>query len=327
MIKRGEITLRHLLAPIADLLADQTVTEIVTQRPQEVGFERGGKWLWREVQEFDPQRLDAIGILAGSMMSKPFDPEHPICMSVLPDGQRCTLIGRPVTHPGTMSITIRIPSQKVRTVHDPDFIQMVSRADTQRRRSAVDEELLGLYSKKDWPAFLSLAVRSHKTVAATGSTGSGKTTLLRRLMQEIAPEERVLTIEDTPEFGGLPHLRNRVAMFFGSAGITAEHCVEASLRMRPDRVAMQELRGAEAFAYVRLLAAGHPGGLTTWHADDGDAFTPLALMAKQHSAGQTLERAELDAILRRFIDIVVYCRRDGEDFTTPSIYFREAENA
>ena len=80
--------------------------------------------------------------------------------------------------------------------------------------------------------------------------------------------------------------------------------------MRPDRVAMQELRGAEAFAYLRLLAAGHPGGLTTWHAEEGDPFTPLALMAKTSEAGRNIPDDKLLAILRSLIDIVAFCRRD-----------------
>ena len=152
--------------------------------------------------------------------------------------------------------------------------------------------------------------RRKKTIAATGSTGSGKTSLLRRLMQEIPAEERLVTIEDTDEFGPLP-LRNRVSLFYGSANVSAENAVEASLRMRPDRVAMQELRGAEAFAYLRLLAAGHPGGLTTWHAEEGDPFTPLALMAKTSEAGRNIPDDKLLAILRGLIDIVAFCRRDG----------------
>lgn len=323
----GERTLRHLLSPINDTLNDPSVTEIVTQRPCEVGIERGGRWEWIDVPAFDLERLDAIGILAGGLLAKRFDPEHPICMTTLPDGQRCTLIGRPVTSADTMSITIRIPSKDVHTVHDPSFGDLVREVETQKRgRDPVDEKLLSLYRGKAWPEFFSLAVRSHKNIAATGSTGSGKTTLLKRLMREIPDDERLITIEDTDEFGVLPQ-RNRVAMFFGSAGVTAEHCVEAALRMRPDRAAMQELRGAEAFAYIRLLAAGHRGGLTTWHAEDGDPFTPLALMAKQHDAGRNVPDDKLDIILRSFIDIVAFCRRDENGFSIPSIWFKEAENA
>ena len=353
-MRNGEATLRHLLAPIQDALDDPATTELVVQRPGEVGIEQHGEWSWRSVEAFDFQRLDAIGLLAGSLLSKPFDPAHPICMTTLPDGQRCTLLRPPVTAPGTISVTIRIPSKAVHTVRDPDFGDLMREAEIpafagrpdRHSRSPggplargrdprvdprvdpgdADAELLALYQAQDWPAFFALAVKAKKTIAATGSTGSGKTSLLRRLMQEIPGEERLVTIEDTDEFGPLP-LRNRVSLFYGSANVSAENAVEASLRMRPDRVAMQELRGAEAFAYLRLLAAGHPGGLTTWHAEEGDPFTPLALMAKTSEAGRNIPDDKLLAILSSLIDIVAFCRRDARGFSVPSVYYRAAEAA
>ena len=338
-MRNGETTLRHLLAPIRDVLDDPATTEVV-QRPGEVGIEQHGEWSWRTVEAFAFQRLDAIGLLAGSLLSKPFDPAHPISMTTLPDGQRCTLLRPPVTAPGTISVTIRIPSKAVHRVRDPDFGELLREAaipafagrPEEHSRSPgldpgdADAELLARYLAQDWPAFFALAVKAKKTIAATGSTGSGKTSLLRRLMQEIPGEERLVTIEDTDEFGPLP-LRNRVSLFYGSANVSAEHAVEASLRMRPDRVAMQELRGAEAFAYLRLLAAGHPGGLTTWHAEEGDPFTPLALMAKTSAAGRNIPDDKLLAILRGLIDIVAFCRRDARGFAVPSVYYRAAEAA
>lgn len=324
-MRNGETTLRHLLAPLQDALDDPATTEVVVQRPGEVGIEQHGGWSWRNVEAFDFQRLDAIGLLAGSLLSKPFDPVHPICMTTLPDGQRCTLCRPPVTAPGTISVTIRIPSKMVHRVRDRDFGALMRQAANRPdEHSDADTVLLALYQAQDWPAFFALAVKAKKTIAATGSTGSGKTSLLRRLMQEIPGDERLVTIEDTDEFGPLP-LRNRVSMFYGSANVSAENTVEASLRMRPDRVAMQELRGAEAFAYLRLLAAGHPGGFTTWHAEEGDPFTPLALMAKTSEAGRNIPDDKLLAILRNLIDIVAFCRRDTHGFSVPSVYYRAAE--
>ena len=314
------------------MLDDPDTTEVVVQRPGEIGIEQHGEWSWRNVEAFDFQRLDAVGLLAGSLLSKPFDPAHPICMTTLPDGQRCTLCRPPVTAPGTISVTIRIPSKAVHRVRDPDFGDLMREAaipafaGRPEGHGDDDTELLGLYHAKDWPAFFALAVKTKKTIAATGSTGSGKTSLLRRLMQEIPGDERLVTIEDTDEFGPLP-LRNRVSMFYGSANVSAENAVEASLRMRPDRVAMQELRGAEAFAYLRLLAAGHPGGLTTWHAEEDDPFTSRALMAKTREAGRTIPDDQLAVILRGLIDIVAFCRRDARGFSVPSVYYRAAEAA
>lgn len=321
-MRNGEATLRHLLAPIQAHLDDQQVTEIVCQRPGEAGIERGGKWSWLDVPAFDFMRLDAIGILAGSLLSKPFDPYNPICMTTLPDGQRCTLCRQPVTAPGTISMTIRIPSKSVHTVRDPDFDQLLRSKPVGGTQT--DQQLVSLYRAQNWTEFFSLAVKSRKTIVATGAVGSGKTSLLRRLMREIPLNDRIVTIEDTDEFGVLPQ-RNRVSLFYGAAAITAEKAVEASLRMRPDRIAMQELRGAEAFAYIRALASGHPGGLTTWHAEEGDPFTPLALMAAGSDAGGKIPSDKLLAILRRFIDIVAFCRRDGTVFSVPSVWFRSAE--
>ena len=78
-MRNGETTLRHLLMPIQDLLDNPETTEIVVQRPGEVGIEQSGQWSWRNVEAFDFERLDAIGLLAGSLLSKPFDPASPIC--------------------------------------------------------------------------------------------------------------------------------------------------------------------------------------------------------------------------------------------------------
>lgn len=321
----GERPLRAFLEPIAGELADQTVREIVINQPGEVGIERGDGWTFRAVPEFSFDRLDQIGILAGWSLAKDLDPEHPICMTTLPDGQRCTVIRPPAVSPGTLSITIRQPNRSVQTVDDPDFTDLMKMASAAPGAiSATDAELLTLCRAKDWPAFFRLAVKRRKTIAATGSTGSGKTTLLKRLMREISSGERLVTIEDTDEFGALPQ-RNRVSLFYGSANVSAQDAVECSLRMRPDRVAMQELRGAEAFAYIRLLAAGHPGGLTTWHAEEGDPFTPLALMAKESAAGRNIPDDKLLAILRRFVDIVAHCQRDERGFSVPSVWFRVAE--
>ena len=169
-MRNGEATLRHLLAPIQDALDDPVTTELVVQRPGEVGVEQHGTWSWRMVEAFDFRRLDAIGLLAGSLLSKPFDPAHPICMTTLPDGQRCTLLRPPVTAPGTLSMTIRIPSKAVHTVRDDDFSDLMRAAEIPGRPDGhgrspgldpgdADAELLAFYDAQDWPAFFALAVR------------------------------------------------------------------------------------------------------------------------------------------------------------------------
>jgi type IV secretion system protein VirB11 len=154
-MRNGETTLRHLLTPVQDVLDNPATTEIVVQRPGEVGIEQHGEWCWRNVEAFDFQRLDAIGLVAGSLLSKPFDPAHPICMTTLPDGQRCTLLRPPVTAPRTISVTIRIPSKVVHRVRDPDFGGLMREATIPAfagrpdGHGDADAELLGLYHAKD----------------------------------------------------------------------------------------------------------------------------------------------------------------------------------
>ena len=108
--------------------------------------------------------------------------------------------------------------------------------------------------------FLPAAVKAKRNILICGATATGKTTLARALIEAIPADERLVTIEDTPEWEGLPH-RNRVALFYskgdqGTARVHSEDLLEASLRLRPDRVLMQELRDGAAYSYLRGAVAG-----------------------------------------------------------------------
>lgn len=322
----GERPLRAYLQPIRGFLDDPGVTEVVVNRPGEVGVEKRGQWSFHEIPPLTLDRLDQMGILACYALGRDFDGEHPIGLSSLPDGERFTIARPPVTSAGTISVTIRVPSHERRTIDDDDFLGLVRQTNIGEGKAAkITENLRSLYHLGDWQAFFRLAVKSGKTIIASGVTGSGKTTLLKRLMQEIPLDERIVTIEDTSEFGVLPN-RNRVSLFYGSGGVTAEEVVKLSLRMRPDRVLMQELRGEEAFAFVRAMIAGHGGGQTTLHADRGDeaAFEALSVMVKTHPSGKEIPDPKLIPLLRRLVDIIAWCSRDEDGFHVPYVYFRDA---
>ncbi|WP_239479506.1 P-type DNA transfer ATPase VirB11 [Lichenicola cladoniae] len=317
-MRRGERTLRLLLAPIAADLADDAVTEVVINRPGEVGIERRGGWTWRDVPELTFDRLDGIAVLCAAMSSQDVGPDRPLCGSMLPDGQRVQICRPPAVEAGTVSLTIRRPNS-----FSPSLAVLESGGlfahtmDAQRRPHPADDELCELHRARDWRRFFALAVRSRKTMLASGDTGSGKTTVAKALIQEIPDDERLVTIEDAAEFNLAR--RNVVPLFYskgdqGLAKVRSEELIEAALRMRPDRVLMQELRDGAAFSFIRGVAAGHPGSITTLHAGSAaGAFDALRLMVKQHEAGRHLADPDVRAFLRQLVDVVIHCekRRDG----------------
>ena len=328
-MRHGETTLRGLCAPIDDLLADVSITDIVSQQAGEVGYLQRGVWRWREVPEFTYKTVDAIGIVAAGLMSKKFDSGNPICDTFLPGGERFTLVQAPATNKGLISFSIRNPARgEMPAVSEMCFDDLMTEADNRIDRGPgdIDLELAALHRAKHWNQFFPLAVKARKTMAATGEKGSGKTTFFRqKIIPLIDSAERLITIENSPEFGKL-HLRNHVPLYFGAAGITAEMCYETTLRMGPSRVAIQELRSDEVWALIRLEASGHKGSLTTWHASENDPFTPLVLMAKTTDAGRGIEKGDIEKMLRAFIDIVVFCYRHPitKKHLISSVYYRGA---
>lgn len=330
-MRAGEGTLRLLLAPLAPPLADAAVTELVVNRPGELGVERrGAGWTWHDVPELSFARLDAVATLCAALSQQDVGPEHPLCGASLPDGQRVQICRPPAVAAGTISLTIRRPSGAAPTIAALAAGGLFDRTErTGPRLHPADAELLALHRARDWERFFPLAVRSRKTIVATGDTGSGKTSFAKALIGAIPCDERLVTIEDTAEFTGLPHC-NLVSLFYskgrqGLARVGAEELMEAALRMRPDRVLMQELRDGAAFTFVRSVAAGHPGSITTCHAGSAaGAFDALRLMVKQHEAGRYLADADVRTLLLGLVDVVVHCRRAGGRFGIEEVWFDPA---
>ena len=327
MSRAGEHTLRLLLAPIAAFLSDPATTEVVINRAGEVGVERRGSWTWHDVPELTFDRLDGIATLSAAMSQQDVGPERPLCGSVLPDGQRVQVCRPPAVAAGTLSLTIRRPSSFTPTIAGLAAGGLFARTENARVRiHPLDAELAKLHRAKDWKAFFPLAVQAKKTIILSGDTGSGKTTMAKALVGAVPLHERLITIEDTAEFIGLPH-RNLVGLFYSKGGqglarVRSEDLIEAALRMRPDRVLMQELRDGAAFTFIRGIAAGHPGSITTCHASSAaGAFDALRLMVKQHDAGKHLADVDVRVLLHQLVDIVAHCRRDGSVFSIEEVFF------
>jgi type IV secretion system protein VirB11 len=324
----GQRTLRLLLAPVSGWLDDSSTTEVVVNEPETVLVERAGEWTANLIPEFDFERLCAIGTLAAGQTGQDIGPDRPLCATTLPDGQRVQVCLPPAVSPRTVSLTIRRPSAFQPTVQTLAARGLFDAGETSAQAL---HQMRPHFEAKSWPEFLSSAVLAHQNILVAGATGSGKTTLASALIRAIPPTERIVTIEDTAEWNGLPH-KNRVALFYskgdqGTARVRSEDLLEASLRMRPDRVLMQELRDGAAFTYLRGVAAGHPGSITTIHAGSArGAFDALRLMVRQNPAGAMLADADMRSFLMQMVDVVVHCERQGNRFGISEIWWKEAEH-
>jgi type IV secretion system protein VirB11 len=197
-----------------------------------------------------------------------------------------------------------------------------------KRVSSVEERLLGLLHAERHVEFFELAVRSRLNILISGATGSGKTTFSKGLIQLIPENERLLTIEDTRELV-VPH-KNVVHMIYskdgaGTAKVTAKELLESALRMRPDRILLQELRDGTAFFYLRNVNSGHPGSITTIHADSAElAFEQLTLLVKESEGGADLAREDIRSLLKILVDVVVQMKKVDGEFRATEIYYDPA---
>lgn len=309
------VYLSSYLAPLAFALERADVTDIYINRPGELWLETlGGKIERHELQALDGPLLARLARQVAALNHQGISREHPLLSASLPDGSRIQIAQPPVTR-GEMAIAIRKHVSADLTLDDyvsADAFREVRTAGNVQ--SAVIDRVRDLVDAGDMGNALREAVRGRLNILISGGTSSGKTTFLNALIREISPEERLILIEDTPEIR-LKH-ENAVGLIaarsaLGEAHVTANDLVSASLRMRPDRIILGELRGPEAFAFLRAVNTGHPGSMTTIHADSVErAFEQLALLVLE--GGSTLQREDILAYVRMTVDLVLQLRRDAQ---------------
>jgi len=316
--------LLHYLAPLQRCLEPDDVTELVVNRPGELGVERPGGWEWREAPELTERWLATLARAAAAYTAQDVTEETPICSTVLPKGERCQIVLPPAAE--RLSLTIRKPSAAtldLTAFSREGLFDDVAVATTEL--SSAESELLRLRDAGDWPAFFRLAVESRRNLLISGATGSGKTTFAKGLVRLIPAYERLLTIEDARELV-VPH-RNAVHLLYakdgqGLAKVGAKHLLESALRMRPDRILLQELRDGTAFFYLRNVNTGHPGSITTIHADSATlAFEQLTLLVKESEGGRDLARDDIRHLLHLLVDVVVQMRREDGRFRIAEVWY------
>ena len=278
------------LGPLEELLADPEVEEVMVNGHDSVYVERRGRIEPTAIAFESEQALrDAIERILAPV-GRRVDELSPMADARLADGSRVNVVIPPLAVDG--------PALSVRrfTAVRPDPEELVA-------GGTLTPELRDLLAE---------AVRSRRSLLVSGGTGSGKTTLLNALSAWIAPEERVVTIEDAAELRlRQPHvvrLESRPASVEGRGGVTIRDLLRNALRMRPDRIVIGEVRGAEALDLLTALNTGHDGALSTVHANSPeDALRRVETLALM--AGVGLPHGAIREQLARGVDLVVHMSR------------------
>jgi type IV secretion system protein VirB11 len=320
---------RELLSPFSKFLKDKSLYEVIVNRPGQVLTEGTGGWRTHDLPELSFEKLMRLARAVASFSNQSIDEKHPILSASLPGDERIQVVIPPATTKGTVSITIRKPSSVSLSLDDLDHGDLFGEVKTVLHDGgASGDHLLELHKAGAHKEFLRKAVLARKNMIISGATGSGKTTLSKALIQHIPQSERIISIEDTPEL--VVPQPNHVSLFYSKGGqglarVSAKELLESCLRMRPDRILLQELRDGTAFYYIRNVNSGHPGSITTVHADSAElAFEQLTLLIKESDGGRDLERHDIKDMLKVAIDVVVQCRRIDGRFRVTEIYYRGA---
>ena len=217
MIRPGENTLRQIARPLLAYLEPAGVTDVCVNKPHEVWVDVHGAWERHEDRALAPSVLEAIATLLASMPGQAVTPASPLCSTVLPDGQRAQVVVPPCVAPGLTALSVREPPRFSPTMEALDAGGLFR--DTLKAGcglSPLDARLAELRDAGRWREFLEAAVVGRKNIGITGPVGSGKTTLMKALAKVIPLNERLISIEDTPEL----HLAapNSVGLFYSKGG-------------------------------------------------------------------------------------------------------------
>ncbi len=309
------------------IISDDSITEVMINGPEKIFIEKKGR-LIRLDKKFESQRKleDVIQRIVG-LAGREVNQANPICDTRLPDGSRVNVVLPPIALCGP-TITIRKFSKEPMTI----------------------QKLIEYGSlTQDIADKLELLVKAKYNIFISGGTGSGKTTFLNALSNYIPKDERVITIEDSAELqitgiDNLVSLETRNANASGAGQITIRDLIKSSLRMRPERIVVGEVRGGEALDMLQAMNTGHDGSLSTGHANStNDMLSRLETMVLQGADGLPLEAIKQQ--IASAVDIIIHLSRlrdksrktmaitevvgikNGEIELNPLYEFKEDENS
>jgi type IV secretion system protein VirB11 len=314
------------LTPFKEWLGQDDVTEILVNRPGEVWIERlGGHGMERHVSAaVTALSLGRLAHQIAGNASQAVSRQHPLLSTSLPTGERVQIILSPACRDAAaLAIRKQVVSDYTLVDYGKAGAFSTTRLAQMGELTQLDKKLVALRDAGQIEQFLREAIIGRKNIIVSGGTSTGKTTFLNALIKEIPHQDRLISIEDTKEINLVnPNSLGLLAAKGdqGEARVTIEDLLQASLRMRPDRIMVGEIRGKEAYSFLRAVNTGHPGSITTVHADSAaGALEQIALMVMQ--GGMTLQRDEIINYVKGVVDIIVQLSREQGRRFVSEIYY------
>lgn len=289
-------------------LRNDTINEICYQGGNKIFYEDiQGNW-HSDTTEFNIADARSFATAAAAYKKDEISEKtKPILSCILPTGERTQIVISPATKDEVVSITIRKPSEVKYNLYT-DYV-----------------EKMGSLDKKT-ADFVAKAVEEGKNIVICGETGSGKTTFMKTIIDYIPKEERIITIEDVEEIRFYEH-ENYVQLFYPSEAksgdpVTSGTLLKSCLRMKPNRILLAEVRGAETYDFLNVISSGHNGSMTSCHAGSVlSAINRLTMMSMQNEEARVLGKDMILDIIKTVIDmIIVFQRKDGKRQITEYLY-------
>ena len=322
----GDAFLIQALAPFQKYLTDPKVSEICVNKPGAIWIERQGEpsMVMESNNAITDVNLERLARMLAGASNQLVNDENPLLSTVLPTGERVQVVLPPASKLG-VALSIRKQTMVDLSLDDYqgfgafDKVGISKEIDLGRKADPISE----LLDKGEIQKFVDLAVKGRKNIILSGGTSTGKTTFLNTLLKSMGKNERIITIEDTPEVN--PPQDNWLSLIAskggqGTANVTMQSLLEASLRLRPDRIFLGELRGSEAFSFLRAVNTGHPGSISTVHADTPrGALEQITMMVMQANLG--MDHNQIMAYIQSIIDCIIQLKRDGGTRYVSEIWF------
>lgn len=305
--------LDYMMGPLAPFMNDPDVWEVRINKYEQVVCETNTGRVYHDCADITPTYLER---LTGALINRNgLAGIQPVNDVLLPDGSRGIICLPPATLENTVALAFRKHLPVDKSLED---LQNEGRFSGWRRKtrivpelSALESQLLGYLDQDDLVSFFRLAVLNRLNIVVAGATGSGKSTFTRSLLREVPITERIVIAEDVHEVGSDLH-HEMVYLLYGNkeGRLSASQCLKACMRLSPDRIMMTELRDEAALDYINSLNTGHPGGITSTHADSADTtISRIAQLIKETEVGRTMDYGQIMKKLYCTIDVVVHMER------------------